>query len=143
MSLSQCVSDVSCYGFSVERIEEHYREWVVVPFFVVVSAYNECTHEYEYACFRSPERGDNKHAEKVLNVLQPERYSYALLQCNFFRLDKNYFHYVAVIRVYCDGVFSYVCSVIASGAITNPCLSEAKSTRLKPAKSFQNLVRRA
>ena len=66
MSLSQCVSELSCYGFSEDIVEQNYREWVVVPFYVIVSEYNEYTDEQEYACFRSPKRGDKKYSDKVL-----------------------------------------------------------------------------
>jgi len=66
MSLSGCVSAVSCYGFSVDLVVQHYKEWVVVPFYVVVSGYNEYSKEQEYACFRSPKRGDEKYARRVL-----------------------------------------------------------------------------
>jgi len=65
MSLSRCASDVSCYGFSVDLVEQHYRAWVVIPFYVVVTGYNEHTQNQEYGCFRSAKRGDKKYSNKV------------------------------------------------------------------------------
>jgi hypothetical protein len=67
MSLFRCVSAVSCYGFSTDLVVKHYKEWVTVPFYIVVSGYNEHTNEYEYACFRSPKRGDERYARKLLS----------------------------------------------------------------------------
>jgi len=49
----------------MDLVEQHYREWVVVPFYVVVSGYNEYAHEQEYACFRSAKCGDRKYSDKV------------------------------------------------------------------------------
>ena len=67
MSLSQCISDVGCYGFSVYLVEQQYRAWIVVPFYVVVSGFNEYTKECEYAYFRSAKRGDRKYSGKILS----------------------------------------------------------------------------
>jgi hypothetical protein len=66
MSLSRCISEVSCRGFSVDLVVQHYTEWVILPFYVVVSGYNGYTQENEYACFRSPKRGDERYARRLL-----------------------------------------------------------------------------
>jgi len=67
MSLSRCASDGCCYGSSEDLVEQHYREWVVIPFYVVVAGYNEYTQKQEYACFRSAKRGDKKYSDRVLS----------------------------------------------------------------------------
>lgn len=50
----------------MDLVVQHYREWVVVSFYVVVSGYNGFAKEQEYACFRSPKRGNEKYARRVL-----------------------------------------------------------------------------
>lgn len=66
MSLHSCRWTIEALGFDLETIVEHYKSWVVVPFYVVVSGLNEYEDKYEYACFRSPKRGDKKYSQKVL-----------------------------------------------------------------------------
>lgn len=57
-------------GFDLVRIIEEYKVWVVVPFYVAVSGYNEYTKEYDYAAFRSPKRGDRKYSRRTLGRFQ-------------------------------------------------------------------------
>lgn len=67
MSLHQCISDVETQGFSVELVEDHYRAWVKIPFYVVIDKFNEEKVDYEYRVFRSAKRGDEKYADRQLS----------------------------------------------------------------------------
>jgi len=62
MSLHSCRWTIEALGFDLEPIIENYKSWVVVPFYVVVSGWNEYKKGYEFGCFRSPKRGDRKYS---------------------------------------------------------------------------------
>lgn len=66
MSINACVSDVNSYGFSVDLLSSHYLAWVKIPFYVVVSGWNEFKQDFEYGAFRSAKRGDPKYSQKTL-----------------------------------------------------------------------------
>jgi len=66
VSLAKCRSAVACYGFKVDTVVQHYLEWVVVPFYVLIVGWNPFKGDYDYAVFQSAKRGDEKYSCKVM-----------------------------------------------------------------------------
>ena len=52
--------------FNVDAVISDYLEWVKSVFYVIVYRFNFNTGEPEYGCFRSPKRGDDLYAERVM-----------------------------------------------------------------------------
>jgi len=67
VSLAECRSAVACYGFSVETLVDYYLQWVVEPFYVIVSGWNGFKKDFQYASFASVKRGDERYARRVMH----------------------------------------------------------------------------
>lgn len=57
-------------GLTVEEIISYYEDWVKQKFWVLISGFNKMEGIEEYAVFRSPKRGDEKYARKVMFKFQ-------------------------------------------------------------------------
>lgn len=57
-------------GFTVDEIIGYYEDWVKEKFWVLISGFNKMENRYEYSVFRSPKRGDEKYARKVMYKFQ-------------------------------------------------------------------------
>lgn len=66
VTLKCAIGEISESGFSVQDVIYYYEKWVHEKFWVLISGFNELENRYEYAVFRSPKRGDEKYARKVM-----------------------------------------------------------------------------